>query len=867
VESNAEKARAIIEARKRADPLAWYVPSPTQDEFLRRDTVKHPFILVGSLNRGGKSAVTMADLAMTLRGIHPHRPNYRNLTIAVFAPTRMQAANVIARKLFDDSELLLPEGTPPEARNQPMIPSWEIARLSRPMQAGMRVPKEVVLRNGNRAIFSWTGADDQDAKISGLKLDAAYIDEEAGTPRLFAEIASRLTDALSDANRPGLGYYVWAYTNTRYNEAYENFKTRSEDQVAGHRTYIIRPGENPAITAQARTMLGGTMDADQAKIRMEGGADAGSLVQIYGKQWQDERHILKEPYQIGELDNLWVSYDPGVEHPMGMLVAAINQEYPLRLNCVQAWTYKGETIEKDVDNLYNWLRGRKITGFVYDTNLKNRDRGGGPTVLTRMKEIMASRGIVPICGFHQSKKNHAPGIAIVRHYLDPEDQRQETPPLIVLDKMNDTNGMAMMRAQLLKYRGKESTKFTGPGGVVKKDDELCLSGDTLILLADGSERRLDEMAIGDMVQTPIGPRRVTSAGMTGIKCVVELKRANSSRPLVATGNHPILTGRGMGRIDSIRYDDILATCEHIPAQTPSNATANAGSPSARNNATTAIGGATSCIGIFGRKRSGLSQKVIISTIRMATTRITTLRIWLASLAAITSACTWTISRDPTLNGARGSQMQPVKPLPSGMALMMAMCSISGWGSVLRNCAQYLTVYANNVASIIRSGVIHAPAFVSALITANQRPAVSAAWMMRTAHASSVTPSFALTNTAGSRLAPSLVAGVRSLGPREVYNLTVDEAHCFIANGVVCSNCDTLRYLAMQRPYWHRDWACGPALGIPTQRVAFLDATGTIPVTDNKESPVPVPRYDWEKGIIRSRDRRARAGYAWREMDF
>jgi hypothetical protein len=345
---------------------------------------------------------------------------------------------------------------------------WEIASLRRPMVAGMQVPKEVIMKNGNRAFFSWTGVEGQDKRIAGIKLDAAYIDEEAGNSRLFAEIATRLTDSLSLGT--GLGYYVWAYTNTNWNDAYEAFKRRSEEGARGHKTFTLMPGENPAISADARLMIGGTMDADQAAIRMQGGVDAGSLVQIFAKQWQDERHIAKTPHDVLPTDNLWVGYDPGVDHPMGMGVAAITKDFPLTLNIVQSWMYKGETIERDVDNLCEWLRGRNLAGFVYDTNLKNRDRGGGPSVLQRMKELMASRGIIPKLGFFQSKKNHAPGIAMMRHYLDPSDERT-VPPLLRLDPITPDNGLAIVRQQILAYRGREETKFTGGGGIVKKNDE------------------------------------------------------------------------------------------------------------------------------------------------------------------------------------------------------------------------------------------------------------------------------------------------------------------------------------------------------------------------------------------------------------
>lgn len=518
----AQKAQAILEQRERSDPLRWFVPSPTQEQFLRRDTKETPFCLVNSLSRGGKSAITMADLAMTLRGIHPYQPKRTKMVIAVFAPTREQACRVIGHKLFDDSELMLPAGSPEEARGQPMIPSWEIEHLRRPMVAGMKVPKEVIMKNGNMAFFSWTGVEGQDKRIAGIKLDAAYIDEEAGNSRLFAEIATRLTDSLSAGQ--GLGYYVWAYTNTNWNDAYEEFKQRQANGAPGHRTFLLMPGENPAISAEARRMVAGTMNADEAAIRMEGGTDAGALVQIYGKQWQDERHVMQTQYEIQPDDNLWVGYDPGVEHPMGMLIAAINKHEPMCLNFTQAWTYKGETIEKDVDNLVNYLRDRRIAGFVYDTNLKNKDRGGGPSVLTRMKELMASRGIVPLAGFFQSKKNHAPGIALVRHYLDPSDRR-DCPPLIRLSKPTDTNGMGVFRAQIIAYRGKEATKFTGPGGVVKKFDEL--GGDCVRYLAMQRPSWNRDWACGHALSIPT--QRVAFLDATGTIPVPQ-KRERTVQP-------------------------------------------------------------------------------------------------------------------------------------------------------------------------------------------------------------------------------------------------------------------------------------------------------------------------------------------------
>jgi hypothetical protein len=461
-----DQARALLDR----DPLKYFTPTPTQEAFLKRDNSIWAS-LIASVSRGGKSTISCVDLAYTLRGIHPYRPNYKPITIIQFTPSRLQAANVIGAKLFKRSELLLPNA-PEGVADEPMIPKWEIEKLNEPNVAGMKVPYECIMKNGNRLLFSWAGVDGIAKRIAGLRLDGAYVDEDAGTVSLFDELYSRLLDAQSDKSKPGLGYFVWSNTNLTYNDAYESFIERARSAEPGHRVFEIGRTENPAIDLAARDRIRRVLSDDAASIRMDGELGAGRLTSIYAKQWYDPRHVLPAAYEISPADNLWVGYDPGVDHPMGMMVCAINKDQPLRLNVVKCWMYRGETIEKDVDNLAEWLRGRRITGFVYDTNLKNRDRGGGPSVLQRFKELARSRGIEPMFGYFQSKKNHAPGIALVRHYLAP-GQEQTIEPLLVMSPATPDNGTGIFRQQMLKYRGKEATKFTGAGGVVKKDDELC----------------------------------------------------------------------------------------------------------------------------------------------------------------------------------------------------------------------------------------------------------------------------------------------------------------------------------------------------------------------------------------------------------
>lgn len=449
------------------DPLRHWTPTPTQERYLRSSA---RYRLLTSVNRGGKTACGCADLAWTLRGIHPYRPNYKNLVLIQFTTSRLQAAQVLGQKLFKHSELLLPGHE--DAAQEPMIPAREIEKLNEPNVAGMKVPYELIMRNGNRLLFSWAGVDNVWKRLKGLRLDGAFVDEDSGSMQLFDELYPRLLDAQSDAARPGLGFFSWQATNTEANEAYDAIVDRCKQRVDGHEMFVIGKHENPAISVAAREGLRNVLSADAIRVRVDGDVTAGDLVAIYHKQWGDARHVLPAPYEVQPEDNLWVGYDPGVDHPMGMLVCAVNRHNPRRLHAVQAWNYRGETIERDADHLATWLRGRKLAGFVYDTNLKNRDRGGGPSVLTRFKELLHDRGISPLAGFWQSKKNHAPGIALVRHYLDPNPDDRTVPPLLVLSPPTPENGVGTLRRQLTAYRGREASKFTGPGGVVKKDDEL-----------------------------------------------------------------------------------------------------------------------------------------------------------------------------------------------------------------------------------------------------------------------------------------------------------------------------------------------------------------------------------------------------------
>ncbi len=85
-----------------------------------------------------------------------------------------------------------------------------------------------------------------------------------------------------------------------------------------------------------------------------------------------------------------------------------------------------------------------------------------------------------------------------------------------------------------------------------------------------------------------------------------------------------------------------------------------------------------------------------------------------------------------------------------------------------------------------------------LLLANQKPAAVQESTTRTASALSVNHLSAQTNIAEREHAPRVVQISSIAERRRVYDLTVDEAHCFYANGILVGNChDALQYVLVK----------------------------------------------------------------------
>lgn len=76
----------------------------------------------------------------------------------------------------------------------------------------------------------------------------------------------------------------------------------------------------------------------------------------------------------------------------------------------------------------------------------------------------------------------------------------------------------------------------------------CFAEGTPVLMADGTQKAIDQIGIGESVWSPYGPSRVLGVKYSGVEPCVRVSYNDSS--FLCTGNHPILTTKGLIHADA-----------------------------------------------------------------------------------------------------------------------------------------------------------------------------------------------------------------------------------------------------------------------------------------------------------------------------
>jgi len=315
--------------------------------------------------------------------------------------------------------------------------------------------------------------------------------------------------------------------------------------------------------------------------------------------------------------------------------------------------------------------------------------------------------------------------------------------------------------------------------------DACLVGSSTVLMADGSEKRIDEIVVGDEVKTPDGSQRVSKTFNNGIKEIWCVETGNQM--LFGTGNHRVMTQRGWMHIDRLipNEDTVLMYPQEVIWRSQKSLMSQLKRLSltagvitdtlkvqTQRIVNTLEERVLGCIGMFGNTTTETFQRVITSTTLTATQPTTTYRIWPASQHQSIEQSTemsWSKETSQSVNSnistASGQKPQNgtnQRKGESGIGNMpLSPCLKFG-----ANLVTILTSKCNAIGAALKWSVRQLKENTVDLVV--KPPKASFALVK------------AVTNTHTTQA---------------VYDLTVESEHCYYANGMLVHNCtQALRYL-------------------------------------------------------------------------
>lgn len=314
-------------------------------------------------------------------------------------------------------------------------------------------------------------------------------------------------------------------------------------------------------------------------------------------------------------------------------------------------------------------------------------------------------------------------------------------------------------------------------------DWACFVPETMVLTGNG-EIRIDSLLVGDMVVTPAGLRRVDAVHKYWATELYEIVTADG-RIVRCTGNHKFFTKTGLVRADSLSCGDVLYTGDELSWRIITWILRGAGITGIRaaitassqpKNKGVRASGTGNCIGTFTRAITARFQMVtrFITSMRIPVTM--TSKTLLALQGAPTSACT---ARLLVEKQRYGMQLRQVKSF-------IPRCPKSNGDKIQRRCERPLSQDSKKPEMPPRSGT---PARKVENGTSNteKRRGPSA---LRTLKRLALFAIRILCRTGARQSSVGRIVRLRQLDKgQDVFDLTVNEDHCFIANGILTSNSD------------------------------------------------------------------------------
>ena len=346
---------------------------------------------------------------------------------------------------------------------------------------------------------------------------------------------------------------------------------------------------------------------------------------------------------------------------------------------------------------------------------------------------------------------------------------------------------------------------------------ICFAAGTMISVPE-NKKRIENIAVGDLVNTPYGPKKVVFTGHRTSE-VVNVS-FDSAPDVICTKNHPYWNFYCFSPIDVIEYNNIFSKEDclwkflfrfHRYAVGRSGQYLNFKElgiirnllPDIINQTLSMV--ASFSIARFGKQIMGLSRKALRFITAMKMVPIMTLQTfpldWYPSITPI--IC----KNQKELHAQKGMF---IKLLPaqlngeSGTRIKQVRLGVKELPDyVKKSILSWLKISVRGVVKHIRSHYTSSLKRDSAQKNAFHPTGIIRGLTTLIAYALYAVTVFALTSMRKQKLA-YLLAVENTNQKQEVYNIEVEDAHCFYANDILVSNCESAEYNCMAASYFTYD---------------------------------------------------------------
>lgn len=571
--------------------------------------------------------------------------------------------------------------------------------------------------------------------------------------------------------------------------------------------FMLWTTENPYIN-QDRTLQDAKLMTKQEITSRIYGMPMNLAGKIF-MNWNYDVHVIEPEDVPADKFTLYNILDPHDRKPWALTWIAVDEqdvayvfdEYPAKN--FNEMLYDDKTYDdyakviKDKEAVYKHMMapGTEIIRII-DPNYGNKAtklaiRQGGQSSTTIKKELQ-KRGLYYSDGIDALEAGHLK-VREALHWQEKDGELIVHPKLYVCSNCQNTirHASRYSRKDITTSDGDEKDKVKP----MEKYKDFCFIAGTMIRIQSGIVP-IENIRLGDLVETDIGLRRVIRSQITGHNRPTLKVTFSNGQELCGTPNHKVYLKNGLNiPLDLLRYGDIMESWEE------------------RKHITGRLGRAdiiNSALGSFiVRYGKSITERFLKDSISIISTGISSIMQYLTlnffqsrSIGRNIHCQKNNERREVTRSGREQSNVRRWQHGTKAKKAGHGLLNISKrYGRIEHRIREFVNTAMKSLKRKFALSLGFAP------ITARLTTGESQGLTTNNGNVLSATQNLPRINTPKARLVRQdavVVVKVEPSSRRTVYNITVEGRHRYYANDILVSNCDLLRYFVMSNPKFLRE---------------------------------------------------------------